>query len=56
VATLPGDPGYSPLWAVNIYDNADFAGVSDLATAQAASILAPYATMVNCPLASHEER
>lgn len=50
IATLPGTPGYSPLWAVNIYDNADFDAVADLATAEAADILVPYAAMVNCPV------
>ena len=27
--TLPGDPGYSPLWLVAVYDNADFPTVHD---------------------------
>ena len=31
-ATLPGDEGYSPLWLVAVYDNADFASVRDLDT------------------------
>lgn len=56
VATVPGETGYSPLWAVNIYDNADFDVVTDLATAQAASILVAYAAMVNCPLVAREGR
>jgi hypothetical protein len=50
IATLPGEPGYSPLWAVNIYDNTDFAAVADLESAQAATILVEYAAMVNCPV------
>ncbi|MCA9679831.1 MAG: hypothetical protein H6709_02615 [Kofleriaceae bacterium] len=50
VASVPGDTGYSPLWAVNIYDNADFDNVSDLTTAEASNIVEPYAAMVNCPL------
>jgi hypothetical protein len=50
VATLPGDDGYSPLWMVNVYDNADFDAVSDLASAQDATILARGAATVNCPL------
>lgn len=50
IATVPGDAGYSPLWAVNIYDNADFDAVADLASAQAATILAEYVAMVNCPV------
>lgn len=56
VASIAGGPGYSPLWAVNIYDRADFEAVADLASAQAASILVPYAAMVNCPLVAHAER
>jgi hypothetical protein len=50
VATVPADAAYSPLWVVNIYDNADFAGVDDLATASAATILVPGAALVNCPI------
>ncbi|WP_396612367.1 hypothetical protein ACH9L7_03555 [Haloferax sp. S1W] len=50
VATVPGDDGYSPLWLVNIYDNADFDGVSDLDSATDAEQLASGAAMVNCPL------
>ncbi len=50
IASVPGQPGYSPLWAVNIYDNADFDAVSDLTSAEAASLLVPYAAMVNCPV------
>jgi len=50
VATLPTDPGYSPLWQVNVYDNAAFRGVKDLATAQKAKILAAGVALVNCPI------
>jgi hypothetical protein len=50
VASVPGDPDYSPLWLVNVYDNAEFESVADLATAMNASILAPGAAMVNCPI------
>ena len=50
VATLPGDPGYSPLWSVNIYDNADFASVADLSSATAATQLASGAATPNCPV------
>jgi hypothetical protein len=49
-ATLPTDPGYSPLWAVHIYDDADFASVMDLATASKAKILEPNGPTVNCPI------
>ena len=52
VATLPGDAGYSPLWGVNVYDNADFGGVSDLVSAQAANILATGVATPNCPIVS----
>ena len=55
IATLPGDVGYSPLWVVNIFDNTDFDSVQDLATAQAATILAAGAALVNCPVLSVEE-
>ena len=51
-ATLPGDDGYSPLWEVNIYDNADFDSVSDLDSATSAEILNAGAAMVNCPVVS----
>ncbi len=50
IATLPGDADYSPLWLVNIYDNAEFDNVADLATAEAATILASGAATVNCPV------
>ena len=56
VATVPSDDGYSPLWAVSIYDNADFDSVSDLASAAAANIMAspPLTPTVNCPVVSVE--
>ncbi|MFB6354549.1 MAG: hypothetical protein ABEJ92_10750 [Halobacteriales archaeon] len=50
VATLPGDDGYSPLWLVNVYDNADFEAVSDLESARAAGRLASGTATVNCPV------
>jgi hypothetical protein len=50
VATLPGDDGYSPLWSVNVYDNADFDRVSDLASALDAELLAGGVATVNCPI------
>lgn len=52
VATLPADENYSPLWSVNVYDNADFASVSNLATAQSANILGSGVALVNCPIVS----
>ena len=48
--TLPGDPGYSPLWLVAVYDNADFPNVHDRASALKAKVLAPGAATVNCPI------
>jgi len=54
VGSLPGDDDYSPLWLVNIYDNADFGSVSDLDSAKDAEILARGAANVNCPLVSVE--
>ncbi|MEE9149122.1 MAG: hypothetical protein V3U27_17195 [Candidatus Tectomicrobia bacterium] len=50
VATLPEDAAYSPLWSVNPYDNADFNEVTDLASVQAANILANDVARVNCPV------
>ena len=50
LGTVPGNPSYSPLWSVNVYDNADFADVGDLASAQAAHILASGVATVNCPV------
>ncbi|WP_416841164.1 hypothetical protein [Haloferax sp. DFSO52] len=52
VATVPGDTGYSPLWFVSIYDNAEFDSVSDLDSATSAEILASGAATVNCPVVS----
>ncbi len=54
VETLPTDDAYSPLWDVNIYDNADFGNVSNLMTAMNAQILAMDAAIVNCPIVSVE--
>ena len=50
VATLPRDAGYSPLWAVSVYDNADFGAVHDLATMRKAKVLASNVATVNCPV------
>jgi len=50
-ASIPGQPGYSPLWAVGIYDDADFSSVATLTTAMAATLLAP-GPLVNCPIVS----
>ncbi len=50
VATLPSDASYSPLWLVNVYDNAAFASVGDLSTATAAHQLGAGVAKVNCPV------
>jgi hypothetical protein len=55
VQTVPDDPDYSPLWDVDIYDNADFNDVFDWETAQQATVLAEGAALVNCPIVSLEE-
>jgi hypothetical protein len=51
LGSVPGQAGYSPLWSVVIYDNADFDNVSDLTSAMAATTIAG-GPNVNCPLAS----
>jgi len=50
VETLPTDAAYSPLWDVDIYDNANFDSVHDYASAQAANVLVTGAANVNCPV------
>jgi hypothetical protein len=52
LATLPANAAYSPLWSVNVFDNADFASVNNLATAQASNVLATGVALVNCPVVS----
>ncbi|HJZ39594.1 MAG TPA: hypothetical protein VJ203_04455 [Bacteroidales bacterium] len=54
--TLPDDGGYSPLWVVQIYDNASFSDVMDLTTAVSAPLKAMDAAIVNCPIVSVESR
>jgi len=49
VAAVPGDAGYSPFWSVFPYDNASFAQVTDLASAQSVTNFG-LAAMVNCPI------
>jgi hypothetical protein len=49
LGTLPGDVGYSPLWAVLPYDNASFGVVTDMESAQAAPSFG-FAALVNCPV------
>jgi len=51
-STLPGDAGYSPLWSVAVYDNADWSKVRDLKSVTAAKLLASGVANVNCPIVS----
>jgi len=50
--TVPSDSSYSPLWDVNVYDNADFESVSDIGSATDAALLESSAAHVNCPITS----
>jgi hypothetical protein len=50
VQTTPEDAGYSPLWDVDVYDNADFANVMDWSSAMNSNILATGVATVNCPI------
>jgi hypothetical protein len=50
--TVPGDPGYSPLWMVNVYDTASFDSVVDLDSAKEAPLVATPPGDVNCPVRS----
>jgi len=54
VATVPSDGAYSPLWTVNVYDNAGFDSVMDLDTAMDAEQLAAGVATVNCPVVDFE--
>lgn len=49
LSTSPSATGYSPLWQVKVYDNANFSTVKDLPTAINAKLLNPNAALVNCP-------
>jgi len=53
--TMPEDELYSPLWSVDVYDNADFENVTDWESASQANILATGVMHVNCPVVSVEE-
>jgi hypothetical protein len=53
-ATLPDNAAYSPLWAVHIYDTADFESVMDLESVGNSSIVEPNGPTVNCPIVSIE--
>jgi hypothetical protein len=50
LTALPGQPGYSPLWSVSPYDNADFPRVMDLSSVLDANVLARDVANVNCPV------
>lgn len=58
LTALPGDPGYSPLWSVNVYDNQAFQVVGDLASVEdetQVSVLAIGVASVNCPVVEIEQ-
>jgi hypothetical protein len=49
--TLPGDPRYSPLWMVIMYDNGAFDSVQDEKTAAAAPVVARVPSpLIDCPI------
>jgi hypothetical protein len=50
LTALPDGAGYSPLWAVDPYDNADFEQVKNLGSIEQASVLARDVAHVNCPV------
>jgi hypothetical protein len=50
LTALPSDAGYSPLWAVKVYDNTSFNNVNNVMTAGTAPVLVPNAGLVNCPV------
>lgn len=54
LATIPADEFYSPLWMVNVYDNADFDSVIDHESARQATLVANPPGEVNCPVKSIE--
>ncbi len=56
VETVPSDADYSPLWDVDVYDNADFDIVHDWMSAMNASIKGMGVALVNCPIVSMESK
>lgn len=50
IGAVPSDSGYSPLWSVSVYDNANFAGVTNISSLSSATILATNVANVNCPV------
>ena len=53
IATLPSSAGYSPLWLVNAYDNADFADVNNLTAAQSATSVGMWTRKCKLPRSCH---
>lgn len=54
LATIPDDNSYSPLWSVNVYDNADFDLVTDINSIANINVLANGVANVNCPVVFKE--
>jgi len=54
IETIPSDADYSPLWLVSVYDNADWAKVDNLESAQNSNILASGIATVNCPVVEYK--
>jgi len=52
ISGIPSDTFYTPLWIIDVYDNANFGAVKDLKSAQAANVKATGAGFVNCPIVS----
>lgn len=50
VASLPVSGNYSPLWSVNVYDNAGFVKVKNVASISETTVLANGVALVNCPV------
>ena len=50
VQTIPTDSDYSPLWLVNVYDNANWSQVYNLDSVLGANIIAAGIATVNCPI------
>jgi hypothetical protein len=55
VEAIPGDPLYSPLWMVIIYDNSAFDSVMDDESAEAAPVVARVTSpLIDCPVVEVE--
>jgi hypothetical protein len=55
LSALPTSDGYSPLWSVSPYDNADFEAVADLSSVLRANVLAAGVASVNCPVVAIDD-